>query len=165
LKIAHLFGLAVFLGSLPVHILLGHLVDPAADLQGLALLMHVKSMNVLVLTLPGLVLTLLAGIAVMLRRGMTPNKLRWMAAKLALVALITLNGAFVLTPLARDIAVAAQGALTTGGLPAGFADLSRKEGTFGAANLAMIIAVIGLAVLKPSFRGGAIEARAEQPRS
>jgi len=162
LKIAHFFGLAVFLGSIPGHIVLGRLVDPAADLQGFALLMYAKYMNVLALTLPGLALMLLTGVALMLRRGMTPNKLGWMAAKLTLVALIALNGALVLTPLARDIATSAQAAVATGSLPAGFADLARKEGLFGAANLAMILVVIGLAVAKPSFRRAGMRARAEQ---
>lgn len=162
LKIAHFFGLAVFLGSIPGHIVLGRLVDPTADLQGFALLTHAKYMSVLLLTLPGLLLMFLTGIALMLRRGMTPNKLRWMAAKLTLVALIALNGAFVLTPLARDIAAAAQAAVTTGSLASGFADLARKEAAFGAANLAMILAVIGLAVVRPSLRRTGIKARAGQ---
>ena len=42
LKIAHFLGLSVFLGSIPGHILLGRLADPAAGLQGFALLMHAK---------------------------------------------------------------------------------------------------------------------------
>lgn len=143
LKIAHLFGLALFLGSIPGHIMLGRLVEPAADAQGFALMMQAKYVSILALTLPGLVLTLLTGIPLMFRRGMTPNKLRWMAAKLALVTLIALNGAFVLTPLARDMATAAHGAVTAGGLPDSFADLARKEAASGAVNLAMILAVIG----------------------
>ena len=165
LKITHFLGLAVFLGSIPGHIVLGRLVDPAADLKGFTLLMHAKYMTILALTLPGVALMLLTGIAMMLRRGTTPNKFRWMAVKLALVALIALNGAFVLTPLARDIAAAAQAAVTTGSLPAGFADLARKEGAFGAANLAMILAVIGLAVVKPSLGRTAVNTRAEEPMS
>lgn len=144
-------GLALFLGSIPGHILLGRLADPA-DLEGFALLMHAKYLSVVALTLPGLFLTLLTGIALMLRRGMTPNKVRWMAAKLALVVLIVLNGALILRPVAAEMALSARGAVKAGNLPPGFAELERREGMFGAANLAMILAVIGLAVSKPRRR-------------
>lgn len=165
LKSAHLVGLALFLGSIPGHIVLGRLADPAADLQGFALLMQAKYVSVLALTLPGLALVLLSGSALMLRRGMTPDKLRWMAAKLALVALISLNGALVLTPLAREIAAAAQAAVAAASLPAGFADLTRRESAFGALNLAMVFAVIALAVFKPSLRRAAVTARAGEAMS
>src|SRR5690606_4181808 len=101
LKVAHFVGLALFLGSIPGHILLGRLADPA-DLPGFALLMHAKYVSVLALTLSALFLTLLSGIALMLRRGMTPNRIRRMAVKLVLVALIMLNGTLVLRPVAAE---------------------------------------------------------------
>ncbi len=109
-------------------------------------------MNVLLLTVPGLILMLLTGIALIWRRGMTPKRLRWMGVKLVLVALIALNGTFVLTPLSRDMATLAQEAVTTGHLPVAFYDLQRKEDVFGIANLAMILAVMSLAVAKPALR-------------
>ncbi len=152
LKIVHIVGLSVFLGSIPAHIALGRLADPAGDLDGFALLMHAKHMNVLALTLPGLALLLVTGAVLALRRGMTPNKRRWMGAKLALVALIALNGAFVLTPLAHDISASAQQAAATRTVPANFAELARKETVFGAANLALVLAVVGLSVVKPALR-------------
>ena len=152
LKIGHLVGLAVFVGSIPAHIVLGHLVDPATDLLGFATLMQAKYMTILVLTAPGLVLALLTGTALMLRRGMTPNRFRWMAVKLVLVGLITLNGTLFLTPLARDISAVARAAVSAGALPTEYADLARREAAFGAANLAMILAVIGLVVSKPALR-------------
>lgn len=123
-----------------------------AHLLGLALLMYAKHVSVLVLTLPGLGLALATGIVLMLRRGMTPNRLRWMAVKLALVAVITANAALVLAPAGRDMAAAAREGLAVGGLPARFAALEAREGAFGAANLLMTLAVIALAVVKPSLR-------------
>ncbi len=152
LKVAHFVGLALFLGSIPGHILLGRLADPA-DLPGFALLMHAKYVSVLALTLSALFLTLLSGIALMLRRGMTPNRIRRMAVKLVLVALIMLNGTLVLRPVAAEMAHSARAAAKTGILSPEFAALQRREGAFGAANLAMILAVIGLAVFKPRWRG------------
>jgi uncharacterized membrane protein len=154
LKVAHFVGLALFLGSIPGHILLGRLADPAADLQGFALLMHANYVNGLAFTLPGLFLMLLTGIVLMLRRGLTPNRYRWMAVKLMLVSLIALNATFILRPLAGEIADTAGASVSAGSLPAGFADLERREGIFGAVNLAMILAVVGLTVFKPGLRRG-----------
>ena len=152
LKIVHLLGLAMFVGSIFGHILLGSLSDPGADLAGFAVLMKAKYMNVLLLTMSGLILMLLTGIALMWRRGITPKRARWMAAKLVLVALIILNGTFVLTPLSRDMATLAQDAVTTGTVPVAFYDLQRKEDVFGTANLVIILAVMGLAAAKPALR-------------
>ena len=61
LKIIHLLGLAAFVGSIFGHILLGNLGDPKADLAGFAVLMQAKSMNVILLTMPGLVPMLITG--------------------------------------------------------------------------------------------------------
>ncbi|MEA3292770.1 MAG: DUF2269 family protein [Pseudomonadota bacterium] len=152
LKAGHLIGLAAFVGSIFGHILLGNLGDREAGLAGFAVLMQAKYMNVLLLTTSGLVLLLLTGIPLMLRRGMSPAKVRWMGVKLALVALIALNGILVLTPLGQEMAAMARNAVSAGGLPAAFFELQSKEDTFGAANLAMILAVISLAVARPALR-------------
>jgi uncharacterized membrane protein len=149
LKVGHFLGLAVFVGSIFGHILLGHLGDPSTDPAGFAALMQAKYMNVLVLTTSGLALLVLTGIPLMLRRGLTPKKARWMGTKLALVTLIALNGAFILTPLSRDMATAAQETVKAGALPPVYSQLKRREDLFGAGNLAMILGVIGLAVAKP----------------
>lgn len=152
LKAGHLIGLAAFVGSIFGHILLGNLGDPEADLAGFAALMQAKHMNVLLLTTSGLVLLLLTGIPLMLRRGMSPAKVRWMGVKLALVALIALNGTLVLTPLSQEMAAMARSAVSSGSLPVAFFALQSKEDVFGAANLAMILAVIGLAIARPALR-------------
>jgi len=84
---------------------------------------------------------------------LTPDRARWMAAKLVLVTLITLNGVLVLRPVARDLAFSAQTAATTGSPPPAFAELQRRESLFGDANLAMILATIALSVFRPGSRG------------
>ncbi|HXX85673.1 MAG TPA: hypothetical protein VEN29_17055 [Casimicrobiaceae bacterium] len=89
----------------------------------------------------------------MVRQQLTPNKARWIAAKLVLVTLITLNGVFVLPPVARDLAISAQTAATTGSRPPAFTELERRESLFGDANLAMILATIALSVFRPGSRG------------
>lgn len=152
LKIGHLIGLAVFLGSIPGHILLGKIVEPVADPAGFALLMHAKHVNVQVLTLPGLVLMLITGVALMLRRGLKPARERWLAVKLVLVVLVALNGMLILGPASRDIATATRSASLGGASAANIAVLERRESLFGALNLVMILGAIGLVVAKPALR-------------
>jgi uncharacterized membrane protein len=50
------------------------------------------------------------------------------------------------------MATLAQDAVPAGRLPVAFYDLQRKEDVFGIANLAMILAVMSLAVVKPALR-------------
>lgn len=152
LKGFHLVALAIFLGSIPGHILLGAMGDPARDLEGFAVLMQAKQMNVQWLTVPGLVITLLSGLTLMVRRGIKPSRNRWLTAKLALVVLVALNGALILGPLSREMATMAQHAVQAGALPSAFATLEGREAIFGAVNLAMILTIIGLVVAKPALR-------------
>lgn len=154
LKVCHLLGLAAFVGSIFGHILLGHLGNPETDLIGFAVLMQAKYMNVLILTTSGLAILLISGIPLMLRRGISPKQHRWMGVKLVLVTLIVLNGAAVLTPLSADMMTIAQSAVNAGVLPGHFSELKQNEDIFGAANLAMILIVMSLAVIKPSLRSG-----------
>lgn len=151
LKVAHLIALAVFVGSIPGHIVLGALGDPVADPAGFALLMHAKHVSVVALTIPALAFTVLTGAALAWRRRISPASHRWLAAKLALVALIGANGALVLRPLSAEIARVAAEAAAGGAVPAAVATLAARESAFGAANLAMVLAVLVLSVAKPRF--------------
>jgi uncharacterized membrane protein len=149
LKVAHIIGLAVFLGSIPGHIVLGALGDPVADPTGFALLMHAKHVNVVVLTIPALVFTALTGAALAWRRRLSPAAHRWLGVKVVLVGLIGVNGALVLRPLSAEIARMAAEAAAGGIVPAAIASLAARESAFGAANLAMVVAVIALSVARP----------------
>lgn len=151
LKVAHLVALALFVGSVPAHILLFALAERSQDAQGFALLMNAKYMCVQVLTLPALFLTLATGVALMVRQDLTPVRARSMAAKLALVALIALNGLFVLRPTARDLSALADNAIGTGSRTNEIAELERREGLYGNLNLAMILAVFVISVFRPQL--------------
>ncbi len=162
LKISHLIGLAVFLGSIPGHILLGGIGNSEADLPGFAVLITAKQLNVQYLTVPGLILTLLSGAALAIRRDINPMRARWLVAKLILVVLITLNGMLILGPLSQEMAVAARNAVQLGALPVEFAALEQKEAIFGAVNLVMVFLVISLAVAKPALcRAGGVKTLSE----
>lgn len=61
------------------------------------------------------------------------------------------------------MALSTRAAVPAGSLPPGFVDLEQREGVFGAANLAMILALIGLAVFRPGLRRGGTNPNEPKP--
>jgi hypothetical protein len=151
-KALHLVGLALFLGSIPAHILLGRLATAEGDLAHTALLLHAKHVSVLALTLPGLALIVVTGLGLVVS-ARSLMQARWLWAKLALAILVMLNGALILTPTGAAIAALATEAAATGIVPPTLAALQARESLFGAINLTMTFGIIALAVLRPGWRG------------
>lgn len=134
LKLLHLLGFAAFLGSVFGHIFVGRF--PAAPGQ-LGLLMELKHASTGVLTLPALGLTVASGLAL---AWTGPGfATAWVRAKLALALLVIANAALFLGPLGAEIARQAV-------LGQGIAELAQRESLLGAANLAMVLAIVVIAV-------------------
>ena len=151
LKTLHLLGLAVFLGSIPGHILLGQMAAGAGDLDKAALLLAAKHTSTLALTLPGLALSVVTG-ALPLARRRELLRSGWMRAKLGLVTLLVANGVLLLSPVGAEMAHLGEAAAASGALPPQLASLAAREGMLGAANLLMILAIVSLAVARPRRR-------------
>lgn len=145
LKIVHLTAMAVFIGSIPAHIVLAGVADPVAA-ASFAALQEGKMATIRALTLPGLAVTVVSGLA-LAWQGRAFHR-RWVRAKVALSALIAINGALVLTPTGQAIAAAAREGVSSGTVPAVLAALETREAAFGAVNLLLILAVIVVAVRK-----------------
>jgi uncharacterized membrane protein len=151
LKILHLIGLALFLGSIPGHILLGQLAAGAVDPGQLAQLLRAKYLATAALTLPGLTIMVISG-AVLLARRRELLRSGWMRAKLASVALVVVNSVFVMLPVAAEITKAGEAALGGAVVADQLAALDAREDLFGAINLLMILAIISLSVVRPRRR-------------
>ncbi|GJL57057.1 MAG: hypothetical protein NPIRA02_41890 [Nitrospirales bacterium] len=151
-RILHFVGLAVFVGSIFGHILLGKLGDPEQDLGEFAVLMQAKYSNTLFLTTPGLLLVVITGVGLMRQEGTSPRKVRWLAAKVILVGLTALNGVFLLTPLSEEMAAIAGEAVHAGRLSPEFWALKIQEDIFGALNMALILLTMSLVVIKPALK-------------
>ncbi|WP_146214632.1 hypothetical protein [Azospirillum thermophilum] len=149
LRCLHFLGLAAFLGSILGHVLTGALVEPGS--AAFAWAQETKHATTRWLTVPGLLLTLLTGIALAVR---TPQLLRsrWLRIKMGLALLVTLNATLILLPLGARLAAGTEEAepLLTG------------EAVFGACNLLMIALVIVLAVARPRLAktGGPLPSQA-----
>ena len=148
LKIVHLLGLALFLGSIAGHIHLGQGVAPGDVAYAWA--QAAKYDSTTALTIPGLMLTVASGAALVVARRDVRRR-RWLWAKVALSVLVGLNGALILAPIGRRLAEAAAFSASGPVLDS----LSRLESLFGAANLLMTLIVIALAVVRPRLGGAA----------
>lgn len=141
LRFVHFIALAVFLGSVGGHILLGALTgEPGSD--AFLTMVTAKRDSATYLTLPALAVTLASGTALALS-GPGLTKARWLRLKVGLAVLVTLNGALLLAPLAERIA--AEAARPAPMLAASL----RQESVFGAINLALVLTIFALAVFRP----------------
>lgn len=152
LKFLHLVGMALFLGSLPAHIVLGS-VGPGGDIpvQGLFFSRMMIQVVTLVATLPGLLLAVGSGLILA-----WPNRRQrrlWLHGGLGILAL--LNAATFIVPQ-----VFAMTELARSGLESGQVDLDRWHGgkmledVAGAINLAAGLLAVAVACWRRAVRAG-----------
>ena len=148
-KALHLLGLTLFLGSIFGHIALGVLPGPAEDAAAALFARRAIEASTWALTLPGLALLAVTGLFLTLRGGLGFGRRRWLTLHQAIWLLIAVNAALVLVPggsaLLQEATAIAGG---TGSLET-FLALATRESRFGAVNVALALAAVFLAVLRP----------------
>ncbi len=149
LKVCHLIGLTLFLGSI-----LGHIAaSAAAGEPGSAGFLYAREQIAFatrVLTLPGLFLAVASGIALARVSRQSPLRVRWLAAKVVLTVAIAINSVVFVAPAGARV-LAGTVALSRGE-PVALAQIVRDhnvETAAGAANIVMILAIVLLGVIKP----------------
>ena len=150
LKVCHLIGLTMFLGSI-----FGHIVASAGGgAPGTAGFLFAREQIALAtraLTLPGLLLAVVSGIALASYGRLSPVRNRWIAAKAMLAALIVFNSTVFLAPAGRHLVAAAvalsqnQAEVTAAGIEAAL----NTEHIAGAINIVLTLAIVSLGVFKP----------------
>jgi hypothetical protein len=152
LKTCHLLGLTLFLGSI-----LGHIVaSVAAGAPGGASFLYAREHIALAtrfLTLPGLALSIVSGIALVVLSRLSPLRHRWLAAKIALTLAVMANSALFLAPAgARALAGAVALSRGDSGAMADVVVALRVEQYAGAANILLILLIVVLGVFKPRLQ-------------
>lgn len=148
-KFVHLLAVAIFIGSIPTHIVLGELAAHRVEISDIVALHDAKVDITHWLTTSGIIVALLSGASLLNQRRQL-LKQNWMKVKMALVAIIVLNGIMALTPFAETLLSLAQTAQTNASvLGDEYAKTQQYEAIAGAINIAMILAVTALAVFRP----------------
>lgn len=153
LKIAHLLGFATFLGSVLSHIVAGFAGGEPGAASFLFARENILSTNQ-VLTIPGLVLTLASGLALMVAGRLSPLRHRWLAIHAGLAIAVSVVAVAILLPAGEAIADEAA-ALVQASDPAAVAQVlnrSRLESVVGAINIVLTLAVVSVGVLKPALQ-------------
>ena len=141
LKVLHLMGLVLFLGSIFGHIVAGILGGgPVSGDRFLAAPQF--------LTLPGLGLLLLSGVGLWLMSWSVKNS-RWLGVHMGLAALVTLIAFVVVLPAGAEMM-----ALASTDMVANMEKIvaaNRFEDIGGAVNVLLILIITGLGVAKPRW--------------
>lgn len=154
IKALHFLGLAMFLGSVFGHISMGLIPGVNQHPQSLLFARQAITIATIYVTLPGLILLTVTGVALTLYGRLGVFKVRWLTLHQALGILILLNAVLILYPVGRELLVAAD-QLVQGGLSLEqFDAIAARERFFGPVNVLLALATLFIAVMKPGFRSG-----------
>lgn len=143
LRLAHLFGLVLFVGSIAAFIVVSTLTQDAS-LTDLAFGRRVISAGTSVLTIPGMWLAGLSGAWMgYIRFGMRG---RLVCVKLSIMLLIVLNAYICVVPAATAATELAARSVSDGRLLAGYSRAYLRESIWGGVNVLLSIAaaVVGI---------------------
>ena len=102
LKSIHILGVAMFLGSILGHVVVGFVPGKATDPQVSVFVRQAIVIATDILTLPGLLLLAVTGLIMLLRRGRKAFSARWLVIHTVFGLLIILNAGAVLYPAGTD---------------------------------------------------------------
>ncbi len=151
IKVIHIIGVVMFFGSILGHAIAGVVSASSNDPAVFNIVRQVIEVETMYLTLPGLVIFTLSGIAMIVIGKMPVRKIKWLAVHFGVGVLVILNAFIVLIPIGTEILEASQnvvaGSVSAETVPA----LKNREAVFGALNIVACLVLITLAVLKPKF--------------
>ncbi|MBI2412115.1 MAG: hypothetical protein HYV24_02775 [Deltaproteobacteria bacterium] len=140
LKLLHLAGMTLFLGSIAVFTMISALTG-GSPMQEVSFGRSIISSGTAYITLPGLWLVVASGLIMVFRSwGLSEW---WLKVKLALAILMVLNTHFVIVPAAQDALAAATSSIAEGARSPALGKALLTESVAGGLNIAIsVIAAI-----------------------
>ncbi|MGC9952726.1 MAG: DUF2269 family protein [Rhizomicrobium sp.] len=153
LKLLHLLGLTLFLGSIFGHIVSSVLGGAVGGTPAFVAAREHIALATDALTLPGLGLAILTGFGMVLVGRLSPLRAPWLIVHAGLGILIAVLAWFVIVPAVSHVLEGAL-ELANGGRAtiASVVALKRIEDVAGACNILLTLAAMTIAVWKPQFR-------------
>lgn len=158
LKILHLLGLALLLGSIFGHIVAAAPHDYASGSPALLFARQTIVEATRALTLPGLALAIASGIAMALRGGRALAGRRWLAVHAGLAVCVLASAMALIVPAGGTMLRLAAAAATGTPLGPDYAAAARIERMAGAVNVVLILLIVAIGVAKPALRRRPAEA-------
>jgi len=145
LRLLHLGGLIISLGSIFTFIVISALIEDAS-IENIAFGRKIISTGTNVLAVPGMCVLAMTGVWMGYKRyGL---KQRFFQLKLLLITMIIINGYFFVVPLVNSATEIAARSLAQGQLLPEYKVLYMQESTFGTVNLLLILAASVIGVWK-----------------
>jgi hypothetical protein len=152
LKFLHILGLTLFLGSIFGHIVASVLGGEPGTASFLFARQDVTTAT-RALTAPGLALTILTGIAMVIASQQSPFRVRWLAVHGGLAVVVAILAATVIIPAGQEIlngAIALRDAAASVSVEQ-IAAAKRIEDTVGGINLLLALIAAFIGVWKPKL--------------
>jgi hypothetical protein len=152
LKILHLLGLTLFLGSIFGHIVASVLGGEGGSPAFLFARQHVSAAT-WALTMPGLGLAIATGIGMVLVGRISPLRARWLAVHALLATLVLLNAGLLVVPAGVELLHGATALHedSAGTETARLVSAKFTEDIAGAVNVMLALGIIILGVWKPKL--------------
>ncbi len=152
LKVIHIAGVAMFLGSIFAHIATGRVPGTAADPAAILYFRLAIDFATRTVTVPGLVIAIVSGALMIASASRGFLRQRWLLLHLAAVAAIGAITVTVMIPVGQELVAAAKAVAAGAMTPEAFAASAMREHLFGAVNILLALAAIVLGVTKPRLR-------------
>ncbi len=151
LKLLHILGLVLFLGSIPSHIILGQ-IAPGGDIPAMGIVFSRKVMLIITLaaTVPGLTLLTITGL--LRRRGVPTPRPNWLRLHLALGLTALAVGTLVITPHIFELMAQAEALAADSFDPAAWKRAKLIEDVAGTLNVGLALLAMGLACFRPTWK-------------
>lgn len=144
-RIIHIAGFAMFFGSILTSTLISLSTSVTSNPQAVAFAWNAIGQTAMTLTTPGMILTVLSGITLLIVQRRNLREQIWLLAKIILTIAIFLNAVLLITPAEEQlIAYAADLPMTI----TAFTEVASQQQIYGAINLVMILIVFILGVVK-----------------
>jgi hypothetical protein len=150
-KVLHLLGLALFLGSIFGHIVSSALGGEVGGTLAFQMARAHIAFATSVLTMPGLYLSLLSGVAMVLAGRLSPLRERWLFLHGGLAIAILLLALCIIQPAVAQVLLGAQELVRGAGSLQAVTSAKHIEDAVGGANVVLALVAIGVAVWKPRF--------------
>jgi len=153
LRLAHLIGLVLFLGSILTFIVASS-VGGSGGLTSLVVARRVISAGTNVLTLPGLGLLVASGAGLVWRRLRWRDH-HWLQVMTLAVSAIALNGVLFVVPSVRSATALAEESLRLGAVLPAYTHAYQLESTAGSLNVLLgLVAMVAGVVRRPTAASG-----------
>jgi hypothetical protein len=147
LKVLHLVGLTLFLGSIFGHIVSSVLGGQAGNSAAFITAREHIQVATYALTLPGLALAVLSGAGMMIVARMNPTRVPWLAVHAGLAAVVAFLAAKFIVPNVQKILADALAAAPVDTI----AQIKLFEDIAGSINVLLTLAIIVIGVYKPAM--------------